>query len=403
MERNKIKVVWLCYFTNEFLQNILNPKKNVNEIAPWITNSIRLFEEDKEIELHVISQHEWIKGVKSFKCKGITYHLYNAGIPFIGRHWPSFFRLDLFTDFFIVKFRIKKLIKQICPDIIHLRGAENEFSTVITQFYNKYPVFITIQGFVHKSLEKSYSTKLRSKKELQILKMFKHFGYSNLTMCNDILNLNPNAILHWHDTPIEIPTLIEVEKKYDIVFFARVCKTKGIEDLLKAVSILKKVKEDISLCIIGGGRIDDWKKKAFELNISENVYWAGFLLTQKDVHNLASSARISVLPTYQDMIPGTIIESMFLKIPVISYNVGSIHEINTSNEIVTLIDKFDINGLSKAIIKLLKDENLQKEKSELGYKRAFEMISDNSTIKEDILKAYNIVIEDYLKENIYFR
>ena len=44
MENKKLKVVWLCYFSNHYVQEILKPKKPGGEFALWITSMISLFE-----------------------------------------------------------------------------------------------------------------------------------------------------------------------------------------------------------------------------------------------------------------------------------------------------------------------------------------------------------------------
>lgn len=394
MIQKKLKVLWYCYFTNSEMQDILNPYKRIGEFAPWITKMIPLFENDEDVELHVVSSHEWISGYKHFKKKGVSFHFFNKDIPFLGRHWPGFFRFDIWSDYFVIKQRIANLVKKIRPDIIHMHGFENPFCTGITQFQGKYPVFITIQGFLHKSLSKV--PKKRVNKELEIIKMFNHYGYRTQTMGEDIKALNPNVVLHWHQYPGMFIDRIKVKKKFDLVFFARMSKDKGFVDLLKAVSIIKKQKQDISLCAIGGGKSEYLKSLAIELDIEKNISWAGFLQTQEEVHKLASTAKVSVLPTYYDMIPGTIIESMFLKLPVIAYNAGSIHEVNKHKDIISLVPIGDVTMLANAIIILLADEDEQKNRAELGYQQAMEMFNTaNVDIRSDLLKAYMEVIEDF--------
>jgi glycosyltransferase involved in cell wall biosynthesis len=396
MGKEKLKVVWMCYFTNQFVQDKIKPWKKVNEFAPWITSMIPLFENDDVVELHIVSQHSWICGYKSFKNKGITYHFFNTGIPFIGRHWPGFFRFDVWSDFLFTKIHFSRIVKEINPDIIHLHGVENEFCSAIVQFHKKYPIFITIQGFIHKSSVKSKNVNKLVKNEFRIFKLFNHYGYRTKTMGEDIKTLNEQAILHCHMYPYQIIFPAAVDKQFDLVYFARVTKDKGIGDLLQAVSILKKEKPDISLCVIGGGKLDIWKEKAQKLNISKNVYWAGFLTTQKDVHNMASTARISVLPTYYDIIPGTIIESLFLKLPVVAYNVGSIYEVNKHENIISLVEKSNINGLAESILLLLNNEKLRDERAEMGYTRANEMFNTgNDKIRADLLGTYFEVIKDF--------
>lgn len=399
MENKKLIVVWLCYFNNQFLEDQIRPWKRVGEFAPWISNMIPLFENDNDVELHVVSQYRWIRGYRSFKIKSVTYHFFNAGIPLIGRHWPGFFRFDVLSDFFVTKTHFAKIIRNIKPDILHLHGAENEFCTGILQFQKKYPVFITIQGFIHKSNSQSKSVKRRASKELEILRKFNHFGYRTKTMSRDIRSINPKSILHWHSYPMSDIEPMNIEKKYDLVFFANITKDKGIEDLLYSIQLIKKRKPDISLCIIGGGDSVQFKKLSNNLGLHENVYWAGFLKSQEEVHKLASSAKVSVLPTYHDIISGTIIESLFLKLPVVAYNVGSIHEVNKDSEIISLVDKGDINGLANKIIELINNEGLREERSALGILRAIEMFRyTNDEVRSDLINAYRSVIDDFLNK-----
>jgi len=397
-----LKIVWLCHFSNQEIQDILNPRKRIGEMAPWITALSRLFEGNEEIELHIVSPYEYINGYKQFSNRGIHYHFFNAHIPFWGRHWPGIFKFDYWSDFTFSKLKVKRIINKIDPDIVHLHGAENAYySSSILQFKYKYPVLITVQGFISLTSDKeSYQLKKRREYEQKILKTFKHIGYRTQTMGRDIKKFNPHAVLHWQNYPINEIKLFNSEKKYDVVFFARVTKEKGIEDLLKAISITKRDKPDISLCIIGGANekyLNYLKNITIELDISENVYWAGFLPEQTDVHKLACTARISVLPPYSEIISGTIIESLFLKLPVVAYNVGSIHEVNEKEEIISLVSKGNVEGLAQTILGLLKDENMRTEKAENGYKRA-KVMFDNSKIFVDLLNAYREVINDFKRE-----
>jgi glycosyltransferase involved in cell wall biosynthesis len=198
--------------------------------------------------------------------------------------------------------------------------------------------------------------------------------------------------LHWHNYPVKSITPIAASKIYDVVFFARIDRDKGIEDLLRAIAIIKKDKPDIKVCVIGGGYVARLKKHYPEL--SGNVTWAGCLQAQADVHQVAASARISVLPTYHDIIPGTIIESLFLKLPVVAYDVGSIHEVNDHDEVITLVKKGDVEGLAKAMLNLLDDEARQKEIAEKGCTRAGEMF-DNRTVFGDLCRAYREVVSSF--------
>jgi glycosyltransferase involved in cell wall biosynthesis len=402
----KIKVVWICHFSNQEIQNILKPLKKIGEMAPWIPSLAKIFEDQDIIELNIISPHEYISKYKQVKLRGIHYHFFNAHIPLWGRHWPGILKIDDWTDFRLNKFIVKKIVKKIKPDIIHLQGAENAYySSTIFQFKNEYPILITLQGFLHKvsSTNPNKQIKKKIECELNIYKTFKHFGYRTTTMGQVVKEINPDIVLHKHGYGIKVSVnnINTVNyKKYDLVFFAAITRIKGIEDLFKAISLLKINKSDIKALIIGKANNDYLimlKELTNSLGIENNITWAGFLPTQQDVHNAALDAKICVLPVQYYMIPGTIIESMLLKIPVVSYNVGSIHEINEKEEVIALVEKDNIAGLVEAISRLLNDEELYRERAEKGYIRAIEIL-DNNNVLDDLLLAYNDVIEDFNKK-----
>lgn len=396
-ENQKLKVVWLCGFTNQMVQDRIKPWKRVGEIAPWITGLIKVFEENENVELHIVTPHQYISRTKHFTHKGVHYHFFNQGLPVWGRRWPSFFPADLWMDYFFIKRKIKKLVNSIKPDIIHLHGAENTYHTSgVLQFHGQFPVFITVQGFIGKSSSTGKRAMRRKERESQIYKTFRHFGYRTKTMGDNIKEFNPEAVLHWHQYYYSNIDPIDCEKKYDLVFFARVTKEKGIEDLLHALVLLKNKKQDISLCVIGAGNLSTYKLMAEELKLDENIYWAGFLPTQKEVHKLVSHAKISVLPTHHDMIPGTIIESLFLKLPVVAYNVGGISELNEKDTIVQLVEKFNIKELAGKISFLLDDNERIKNLGDMGSQRAKEIFGNSKKeIFAQICNAYLKTIKDF--------
>jgi len=404
MENTKIKVVWLCHFTNIAIQDIIKPSKRINEFAPWIPPYLDLVKAINNIELHVVSPHEYIRGTKYFVNEGVHYYFYNAHMPIIGRHWPGFFKWDYISNFWSNKRIVKKLVKKINPDLIHLHGAENAyFTSTSLQFFDKYPIIFTLQGFISLASEvRSSQTKKRILIEKQILSKITHAFYATQTMKQQLLSYNSDLKLFWNDYPMGKIDSFETPKRFDIVFFARITRDKGIGDLIKALAILKQKKEDITLCVIGGGKLDEWKNLAKENNVYDNIFWAGFLPTQNDVHLMASEAKICVLPTYHDMIPGTIIESMFLKVPVVAYDVGSIHEINNSAEIISLVKKGNIEDLANSILQFLNNPDLCSIRAEKGFNRANEMyMNNNDTIKAECLNAYKSAIEDLQRNQIF--
>lgn len=381
------------------MQNKIKSFKKGQEIAPWISNMLTLFENDESINLHVISPHEWIPYYKKYIDKKITYHFINQGIPFLGKNWPRFFPFDLWVDYYFLKVRVKQIISKINPDIIHLHGAENTFHpATIFQFQKKIPVFITLQGFLHIISPNDPNPRIRRriKREISIYKSFFHFGYRTETMKEVIMKINPKANFHFHQYPYFLKpiTLPTDKKEFDIVFFARISVEKGILDLLNAIIIIKPLFPKIQLAIIGNSDnsfLENLKSFCKSKDIESNVNWFGFLPTQSDVHRIVSNAKITVLPTHYDMIPGTIIESMFLKIPVISYCTGSIPELNKEDKVIELVKKGNIEKLADRITFLLQNDKYRDRLAEKAYNKAITLF-DQRSVKNDILNTYKSIL-----------
>jgi glycosyltransferase involved in cell wall biosynthesis len=389
------KIVWICSFTDKFIQESIQPRKTSRENSTWISRLAKLFENDTEFEIYIISPHEYIGRKKTFSNKNIHFCFFNPLLPIIGRHWPGFFRMDRWTNYFWNKRVVRKYVNKINPDLIHLHGAEQaQYSATIFQFKKTYPTLITIQGFIFDRLKNNKTIQKRIKVENEILSSFSNFGYRTKEMGRVIQEINPNANLYWHHYPVSTIKFEATEKKYDLVFFARISIEKGIEDLLQALAIIKKEKSDVSLLVLGpttNKYLQHLKEIAKELNLEDNIRWGGFQETQKDLHDLAQQARISILPTYYDIISGTIIESMFLKLCVVAYDVGSIHELNEEGECIKLVEKANIEKLAENILSLLKNPDEINRLSEKAYLRIHEIL-DNAKAVEDLKTAYKKIL-----------
>jgi glycosyltransferase involved in cell wall biosynthesis len=399
-----MKIVWLCHFANQKMKDHFNTP-NINEMAPWICILIELFQNQTEVELHIVAPNVFTNKDCNFTKEGINYHFYKR-IPILYnnkylRKIYSLLKIEQITNFCWIKHKIVKNIININPDLIHLHGAENPYySAGILPLLEIFPTLTTIQGFIRNSSETNDIIKRAIEIENIILKKTKHIGVQTAEMNEIALQINPNATIHFHNYPYKIPSEVKnnIGKKemVDCLFFARVCKDKGIEDLLSAISSIKKTYPNISLSVIGhSGKkyLSYLKTLCSELGIESNVQFLGFF-SQEDVHKYALQAKLCVLPTYHDIFPGTVIESMYMKLPVVAYAVGGIPELNINEDIVVLVDKFNIDQLSEKIIQLLNDSDLRKSMTDKAYAHACARFDDKNVVP-DIIKAYKLIINQY--------
>lgn len=397
--KQKLKVVWICHFDNEEIRRAMRVKRVVPEFANWIPDTAKALAESDDVELHLVAPYYYISSGKSFKLGKIHYHFFNAGMPFVNKSWRPIFKRDGITDFFLSKLAVRRIVNRIKPDVIHLQGAENPYySVTILQFMHKYPVVVNLQRMdLTFYTGQGILSRRRQMIEKRILKEFKHFSIRSRTMEQELLEFNPKGITHWvmYAMPNVVP--IPSVKKYDLVFFARLHQCKGIEDLIHALAKVREVVPTATLLVIGTAS-QAYKQELLELSIklgvADAITWRNKIPTKDELHQEVSKARISVLPTYFDVIPGTIVESMQLGLPVVSYKAGSIPELNDEFESTLLVNIGDVEGMVQHIIRLLMDKELYKLMAARGIKRMQNWFANESVIGQH-MDCYRDTIEDF--------
>ena len=84
----KIKVAWICHFSNEEIRKRLHFRKDIVglikkrpmiDFAQWNTYAINEFKNFNDVELHVISPHIQISSkIQEFVKDGIRYHFFRS-------------------------------------------------------------------------------------------------------------------------------------------------------------------------------------------------------------------------------------------------------------------------------------------------------------------------------------
>lgn len=364
INNKRLKVVWLCHLNNDFIADKLGVKRGF-EFAPWMARFVEIFKEFNDFDVYLVAPYSKIYKFRYIIDGNIKYCLFPISLPLIPKRIQNTIHFQ--TNYYWNRYCINKIINDIKPDLIHLFGTENPYySTGIFQFRKKYPVLITIQGIVNQVIGTDYYLEYRKLIEKRIITQFINFGVRDEIMTEFIKDLNYSAKFFYHEIAPYKPIAYNknVLKKYDLVFFARVCKLKGVEDLIDALVLIKEKLQGVRLAIIGPAPkeyYDYLKGRVKEKEIEENVFFLGAQKSIHEVHNIVLESRVCVLPTHADTVPGTIIESMFLGIPCVSYAIGGIKDLNKEAKLIQLVEKGDIKGLSHSILELLENERLRNE------------------------------------------
>lgn len=142
----------------------------------------------------------------------------------------------------------------------------------------------------------------------------------------------------------------------NILMLGRLGKRKGAYDLLDAIKKLdSRLPEDVKFLLCGDGEVEEVSARAAELGISHRIAHVGWVDGDMKARFLRETM-INVLPSYNEGLPMTILETMALGIPNISTRIASIPEVIDDGKTGLLIEPGDVNALAESILSLVTDE-----------------------------------------------
>ena len=96
----------------------------------------------------------------------------------------------------------------------------------------------------------------------------------------------------------------------------------------------------------------------------------GRLGTDEEIRNAYSAAEIFLLPSLEDNLPNTILESMSCDTPVVAFDVGGVPDMVTDGVHGLLVKAFDIEQMGKAIVSLALDADKRLSMGKAGREKA---------------------------------
>ncbi len=416
----KLKVTWICHFSNPLvrehlplkvgcfestLRRLLNKsaKKVALDFAPWVTNMANEFEAIESIELDIISPHSGLSVARhSIDCRGIRYHFFKPDTDYLlVKGFRRLLRIQS-PAFRLNRRRISRFIDEIKPDVIVLIGAENPYYSISALDISGIPVILIAQTVYTNPDRQKHSGQVdryRWDLELEIHRKLKFFSCNARIHRDLILRNNPEAIVFRHRFPHIRPRKLDNPfKEYNFVFFAAgVTKKKGIEDAIQALGIVKKQYPEVSLDIVG--KCDpEYKSSLVEMinkhGVAGNIVFHEYFPKQSDMHDHIQKARYALLPVKLDSIPGTIAEAMMLDIPVISYRTYGTPHLNKYGEAVLICDIDDVESLARNMMRILSDPDLSENM--VHYSRKYiDLEMDNNTNVRNMARMFRAVYEHY--------
>ena len=180
----------------------------------------------------------------------------------------------------------------------------------------------------------------------------------------------------------------KVKKIYDIIFHSRLLYDKGFNEIVEALSILRKKKIYPKILILGDP--DESNRSSVDKSIIISMVQKKNCLWINKVDNVIpylQKSKISVLPSYREGLHKSLLEAASCKLPLVATNVPGCRDICKNNFNGILVPKKDSKFLSKAIEKLLKNKALMSKYGENGRKLVKQKFS-LKIISHQFMKIY---------------
>lgn len=188
------------------------------------------------------------------------------------------------------------------------------------------------------------------------------------------------------------PNPYDALKADRILLLGRLGHRKGAYDLLEAIRKLDPVlPAGVKFSLCGDGEEAEVAARARELGILHRIDHIGWTAGEEKDCILARTM-INVLPSYNEGLPMTILETMARGIPNISTSIASIPEVITDGETGYLITPGDVDALSDRINRLVSSPELRSRISDASHRlisSSFALPTAISRLKEIYTRLKN--------------
>lgn len=190
--------------------------------------------------------------------------------------------------------------------------------------------------------------------------------------------------------PNAIPMPEQMTKQYGshkILFMGRICKAKGVTELLEAMPGLRRRYPDVRLYLAG-----IWEDMGLKTQVSalgdcvEDLGWIG----GADKQRYLRECDIFVLPSYFEGQPVSVLEAMSNACGIVVSKTGDIPDMIIEGETGLLIPPQDAKALEESLISLLEQPKLCRTLGENARRKAEAEFSIDNNIKQ-LLAVYESI------------
>ena len=267
---------------------------------------------------------------------------------------------NIFTVFSRVV-KLKKILKEIKPDIIHVRSRVPAWLIYFANKSLKIKVVSTVHGFnsvgfYSSIMQKADAVICVSNSIKEYIQKHYKTSESKITVIPrgiDLELFNPKNIDN--DFINNFKKEFNLENRFIVSSVGRVTQLKDYETFIKAISLVKKELPNIVALIVGGVRSDkedylnSLKNLIKELNLEDNIIFTG---SQSKIEQIYALSDVIVSSSKKPESFGrAVAEAISMDKPVIATNHGGVKDIIIENENGFFFEVGDEKELANNILK----------------------------------------------------
>jgi len=172
-----------------------------------------------------------------------------------------------------------------------------------------------------------------------------------------------------HETQIQVHDRAAPRRPATVLFVGRLVARKRANLLLSAIARFKAEGEDLRCVLVGDGPARPaLERQARDLRIGERVTFSGWLgLLTPEMLRAYDDADILCLPSFAEGLPLVVVEAMGRGAAVVATAVSGTPEAVEHERSGLLVPRDDLDALTAAIARLLRDQGLWRRCVDGGY------------------------------------
>ena len=302
-------------------------------------------------------------------------------------------------DVFAGKRRMRSLLEQLKPDIVHFQACTYLAANC------EYPHILTIHGIAERDALWESRWRLLRGPRRRLLKQTEGYGRRRVSYvilisdyARDFLPRKNSLRRTWLiDNPIADSyfAIERVPEPGRIFCCSRIRPLKNIAGMIEAFALIAPQLPNAQLRIAGAPEeayLNTCKKQVETAGLQGSVRFLGNI-SIKDVQLELSRANCLVVPSFQENAPLTIAEAMAGGVPIVAARVGGIPGMIKDAETGLLVEPRSTRSIAEAVQKILSDQTLAHSMGQRG-RQVAERRFKASVVCEKTLQAYREVLAE---------